>query len=153
MAALSSATTSATTKLAVAPGLPTTYDSAGFAAVTGWLTVSEISNLGSFGGTTTVVTHIPVDTATVVKRSGSVNYGQMSMTLARHSGTDTDELVEAFNDRLPRSFRVTLPAVLGQIDHFTGIVTSIQTNVAGADNILETNVTIELDAAVITTEV
>lgn len=151
--AVSKAVTSATTKLSVAPTLPTTYNETGFEAVTGWIDISEISNLGTFGGTTSVVTHTPVDTATVVKRSGSVNYGQMSMTLARHSGTDTDELIEAFNDRLPRSFKVTLPAALGQVDFFTGIITSIQTNVAGADNILETNITIELDAAVITTTV
>lgn len=151
--AVSKATTSATTKLSVAPSLPANYTEAGFELLTGWIDVSEISNLGTFGGTTTVVTHIPIDTSVVVKRAGSKNYGQMSMTLARHSGTDTDELVEAFNDRLPRSFRVTLPSVLGQIDFFTAIVTSIQTNVAGADNILETNVTLELDAEVITTTV
>lgn len=149
----SSAITSATTKLYVNANLPANYDAAGFNTLTGWIQVAEISNLGSFGGTTTVVTHIPVDTAVVVKRSGSVNAGQMSMTLARHSGADTTALIAAFNDRIPRSFRVVFPTALGQKDEFTAIVTSIQTNVAGADNILETSITLELDNNVLTSSI
>lgn len=149
----STATTSATTKLYVNATLPANYDAAGFTALTGWIQVAEISNLGSFGGTTTVVTHIPVDTAVVVKRAGSNNAGQMSMTLARHTGADMTALIAAFNDRAPRSFRVVFPTALGQKDEFTGIITSIQTNVAGADNILESSITIELDNSVITSNI
>ena len=152
MAVVSKATTSATTTISIATP-PATLDETGYEGVTTWIPLGDVSSMGTYGGQTTVVTHIPVDTATVVKRSGSVNYGQMSLTIARHSGTDSDALIAAFNDRLPRAFRVVLPTVVGEQDFFTAVVTSIQTNVQGADNILETNVTLELDTAVITASV
>lgn len=151
--AVSSAMTSATTTLWIAATLPATYDEIGFEALTGWIKVAEVSNMGTLGGSTTVVNHIPVDTATVVKRSGSVNYGQMSLTLARHAGGDMDALRAAFKDRGTRSFKVVYPTALGEQEMFTGIVTSVPTNIAGADNILEMSVTIEVDAEVLTLEV
>lgn len=143
------AITSATTKLYVSAALPATYDATGFAALT-WIEVGEISSLGQYGGQTTVVTHIPISSAIVAKRGGSQNFGQMSMTLARHKGNDSDELQDAFDDRAPRAFKVALPAALGDIDYFTAICTSVQTNVGNADQILESMVTLELDDRVIT---
>lgn len=144
------AITSATTSLAINSALPTTYTESGFSALTGWVVIPEISSLGTYGGQTSVVNFTPVDTGVVVKRSGSVNYGSMQLTMARNGGTAEADLIEAFNDRLPRSFRVALPAALGEEDYFTGVVTSVQTNVQGADNILEMSVTIELDNKTIT---
>lgn len=148
--ALSTATTSATTKLYFSPTLPATTDNAGYTAVTGWLLIGEISSLGTYGGKTSVQKHIPIDTATVVKRAGSVDYGTMSITAARHKGTDMTAITTAFNSRASGSFKVVLPAALGDTDYFTGIVTSLQTNVANADAILQSNIEVELDSPVIT---
>jgi hypothetical protein len=150
MTAQSSAITSATTKLYYSTTLPTTFDSAGYTAVTGWVAVAEVSSLGTFGGKTTVTKHIPVDTATVVKRAGSVDYGTMSVTLARHTGTDITGLTTAFNGRTSTAFKVVYPTALGQTDYFTAIVTSLQTNIGNADKILESTVDLELDSPVVT---
>jgi hypothetical protein len=148
--AQSSAITSATTKLYFSPTLPATFDSAGYTAVTGWVLVSEVSNIGQFGGKTSVQKHIPVDTATVVKRAGSVDYGTMSLTLARHKGADFTGLVSAFNSRASISFKVVYPTALGDVEYFTGIVTGVPTNIGNADAILQSNVDVELDSPVIT---
>lgn len=148
--AQSSAITSATTKLYFSPTLPATFDSSGYTAVTGWLLIGEISSLGTYGGKVSVQKHIPIDTATVVKRSGSVDYGTMSITAARHKGTDVTALTTAFNARASGSFKVVLPTALGDTDYFTGIITSIQTNAGNADQILQSNIEVELDSPVIT---
>jgi len=147
----SSAITSATTKLYFCATLPATYDQAGYTAVgMTWIPVGEVSSLGTYGGKTSVQKHIPIDTATVVKRAGSVDYGTMSITAARHKGADVTALVAAFNARTSGAFKIVLPTSLGDVDYFTGIVTSYQTNVANADAILQSNIEVELDSAVIT---
>jgi hypothetical protein len=141
------AITSATTSISVSAALPASYDSTGFTALT-WIPITEVSNLGVFGGKTTVVKHVPVDTATVVKRAGSVDYGTISMTLAKHSGTDYSALQTAFNSRASVAFKITYPGSMGK-DYFTGIVTSLQVNVGQADKILENTIDIELDNSII----
>lgn len=142
----STATTSATTTISVCTTLPDTYDTAGYtdAGMT-WIPIAEVSNLGTFGGKTTVVKHIPLDTATVVKRAGSVDYGTINLQLAKHSGTDMAALTTAFNTRASTAFKVTYPGSMGKT-FFTGIVTSLQTNVGTADAILQSTVDIELDS-------
>lgn len=146
-------TTSATTTLWVSETLPATYTEAGFEAVTGWIQVTELSNAGQVGGTTTVTNHIDVSTGKVVKRGGSVNYGQMALTMARHKGADMIALREAFADRQPRAFRIVYPTAVGEQEFFTGVVVSLPTSIGTADQILDMSITIEIDDEVLTVEV
>lgn len=148
--ALSTAVTSATTKFYFSPTLPATTDSAGYTAVTGWVLIGEVSSLGTYGGKVSVQKHVPIDSGEVVKRAGSVDYGTMSITAARHTGADMTALTTAFNARASGSFKVVLPTALGDTDYFTGICTSLQTNAGNADQILQTNIEVELDSKVIT---
>lgn len=144
----SKATTSATTKLYVSATLPTQYDATTYAALT-WIPISEITSLGSFGGKTTVTKHQPIDTGFVVKRAGSVDFGTLSLQLAKHTGADDTALQAAFNDRASQAFKIEYPTALGGHDYFTGIVTSYVTNVGNADQILQSNVDVELDTPVV----
>jgi len=144
------ATTSATTKLYYTATLPTTYDNSGYTALTGWVLIGEVSSLGTYGGKTSVQKHVPIDTATVVKRAGSVDYGTMSITAARHKGADITALTTAFAARTSGAYKVVLPTAIGDTDYFTAICTSIQTNIGNADQILQSNIELELDSAVIT---
>ena len=141
------AISSATTSISISATLPATYTSTDFASLT-WVPITEVSNLGVFGGKSTILKHIPIDTATVVKRAGSVDYGTISMTLAKHDGADYTALQTAFNGRAPAAFKITYPGSMGK-DYFTGIVTSLQVNVGTADKILEQTVDIELDNSII----
>jgi hypothetical protein len=146
----SNAMTSATTKVYIAAGqTPSTYNSAGFAALT-WVEIDEVTNIGELGGTTTVVQHIPVGTAEVVKRAGSVNYGTLQCQAARTTAAVQDSLRTVFGTRASTPFKVVYPTALGEIDYFTGIVTSVVTSVQGADNILGLNFTIDIDAQILT---
>jgi len=139
--------TSATTTISISTALPATYDTTGFSALT-WVPIAEVSQLGVFGGKVSVQKFIPLDTATVIKRAGSVDYGTINMTLAKHTGADMTDLQTAFNGRTSTAFKVTYPSTLGSA-YFTGIVTGLQTNVGNADQILQTTVDIELDNSVI----
>jgi hypothetical protein len=141
------AITSATTSISVSATLPATYTATDFASLT-WIPIAEVSNLGVFGGKSQIIKHIPIDTATVVKRAGSVDYGTISMTLAKHAGADYTALQTAFNSRSSVAFKVTYPGSMGK-DYFSGVVTSLQVNVGTADKILEQTIDIELDNSII----
>lgn len=143
--ATSLAQTSATTKVYIAAGqTPATYDAAGFNALT-FVEITELSNIGELGGQTTIVNHIPVGTATVVKRAGSVDYGTMEMTGARTTEAVQDSLRSVFTTRASTPFKVVYPTALGETDFFTGIVTNVRTNVGTADQILALSLSIAID--------
>lgn len=149
--ATSKAITSATTKLYIGATQPTTYDEAGFEAVT-WTEIGEITSIGQLGGTNSVITHIPLGTSVVVKRTGSTNYGTLDMQGARCDDAGIAALRAAFESRASKPFKVVYPAALGEIDFFTAIVTSATTNVGNADQILGFAANVDIDNTIITAE-
>ena len=144
------AQTSATTILSVSTTLPATYDATGFQALT-WTPVGEIGSLGTYGLKTNVVSWLPLDTALKSKRGGSQDAGSMQLQIARHNGADMTKLSAANSSRASIAFKVTMPALIGGADYFTGIVTSFEQNVGNADQIMQTNVGVELDNFIIYT--
>lgn len=149
----SKAMTSATTKLFINTSLPTTYDEAGFEALTGWIEIGEISSIGQLGGTTSIINHIPLGTATVVKRTGSVNYGTLDLQGARCDDAGIAALRAAFTARTSRAFKLVYPAALGEVDYFSAVVTSATTNVGNADQILGFGANVDIDNEILTGEV
>jgi hypothetical protein len=141
--------TSAGTKVYMSATLPTTYDETGFGALT-WVALGDVSSLGAFGGKANVVKFTPIDTNIVAKRVGSVDMGTVSLQIARHIGADATAITAAFADHQPRAFKVVYPTALGETDAFTGVITSMQTNVGNSDNILQWNVDVEIDNTIIT---
>jgi hypothetical protein len=140
--------TSATTQISISTTLPATYTATDFASLT-WVPIAAVTSLGTFGGKTSVQKFVVLDTGTVIKRAGSVDYGTINAVLSKHTGADMTALQTAFTSRASTAFKITYPTALGGSAFFTGIVTGIQTNVGNADAIMQTNLDIELDNAVI----
>lgn len=139
----SKALTSATTKFYASAALPTSFDEAGYEALT-WTAISEISNIGQIGGTLTMVEHRPVDTGQVVKVPASRNEGTAEITMAKHKGTDVTLLQTAFENRAPIAVKIEYPTILGLVAYTTGYITTNVTTVGGADSILELRTTFDL---------
>jgi len=76
------AQTMAGTKLSLTATAPATYDLTGFAALSDWTEVGEITNLSGHGDTYTEVTHLPLSSRRVQKIKGSVDAGSETYTLA-----------------------------------------------------------------------
>lgn len=144
----SKAITSAGTKIYICTNLPSSYDAAGFGALS-WTEIAEASSLGSFGGTRTVVNHIPVGTSTVVKRSGSVNFGTMTVDLAYHTGADMTIVNSVFSSGQPAAFKIVFPSALGQTAYFSAIVSAAPVNISTADSILMSNLSVDVDNEII----
>jgi len=133
------------TVLSVVVGVPATYDAAGYQALT-FAAVGEVGDLGEFGGTREVVTFTPVDTGIVAKRPGSIDYGQMTLQIARDA-TDTGQIAlqsaldgaEAGN---VHSFE--LVDRNGDTLFYTGIVSSFTYNAGSANTMFGGSCTIDL---------
>ncbi len=133
------------TQLAVAVGAPATEDQPGYSALS-YTDVAEVGDLGEFGGTREVVTFTPVDTGIVAKRPGSIDYGEMTLQIARDA-TDAGQTI--LQDALDgaeagniHSFRLTDRN--NDVIYFAGIVSSFTYNAGSANTIFGGNVTVNL---------
>ena len=138
----SGAFTSAGTTIGVSASLPATNDASGFGALTFDL-VGEVTDLGEFGREYSSVTHNPLGDRRTVKRKGSYNDGNISMTVARMPGdTGQTTLQTGLDDDASYSFAVTLQD--GTILYFEAQIMSYTTNVGSVDQITTASVSLEI---------
>ena len=134
------------TELHVAPSAPSTYDKAGFEAVTGWVEVGEVGSIPTFGGTAQIAEFTPIKSGVVNKRKGSINYGSSSLTLATlHSDNGQAALQSGFdgaNSAEVHSVKL-VNAQIGTV-YFTAMVSSFQLNYGDANTIHQAEVVLEL---------
>lgn len=138
------------TLYAVSAGTPATYDQAGFEALV-FSDVGEVTNLGEFGASFSVVSYTSLSTAVVVKRKGSKNNGSLNMTIGRDP-TDAGQALlksgsDGANSSLVYSHRVTFND--GSIQYFTGQIFSYNTTVGEADSIVNASALVEIDNNII----
>ena len=128
------------TTVAVSATQPATEDSTGYAALT-YIDVGEITNIGESGGTAQVATFTPIGSGTVNKRKGSIDYGTMSMEIAKDA-TDVGQIaLKAGFDGAERStihsFEITEDG--GEVTYFMGVITSFTTVRGDANTVLSHN--------------
>ena len=133
------------TTLSLVAGVPETFNDAGYADLT-YAAVGEVGDLGEFGGTREVVTFTPVDTGIVAKRPGSIDYGQMSLQIARDA-TDAGQValqsaLDGAESGNVHSFK--LLDRNGDILYYTGIVSSFTYNAGSANTMFGGSCTIDL---------
>lgn len=126
--------TVAGTTVHISAGIPATFDAAGYAAVTGWAKIGEITDAGSHGKTYAEVTHMPIDTRMTQKFKGSINIGTKTLQL----GVDEDDAGQilaktALDSDSDYSFKVTYQD--GAIDYFRAKVMSFEKSATGVDTI------------------
>jgi hypothetical protein len=136
----SGAFTSAGTTISLTDSEPTTYDSTGFEALT-FTEVGEVSDLGEFGREYAEVTFNPLGDRRTVKRKGSYNDGNISMSVARVPSDAGQTLLQtALDSDDSYYFEVVLQD--GTTLYFAAQVMSYTTNVGGVDQITSASVTI-----------
>lgn len=135
--------TVAGTEIHISAAQPATFDAAGYAAVTGWAKIGEITDGGSHGKTFAEVTHSPIDTRMVQKFKGSINIGTKTLNL----GIDDDDagqilLKTALDSDDDFSFKVTYQD--GAIDYFQAKVMSFEKAATSVDSIRTATVNLGL---------
>ncbi len=138
--AASGAFTSAGTTIEISDSLPATYDVSGFGGLS-YTAIGEVSDLGEFGREYAEVTFNPLGDRRTVKRKGSYNDGNVSMTVARVPGDGGQTILQtAVDSDASQSILVTLQD--GTKLYFTAQVMSYTTNVGSVDQITTATVTL-----------
>ena len=131
--------------LAVSSTLPSTFDEAGFAATAMVYTpIGEVEDYGDHGLTRAVTKFIPVDTAVVVKRPGSKDYGTMSLKIGNVPSDAGQALLRAaVETNNPLAFKLTYPS--GEVHYISALVTSFVHVDGTVDNIQRVTCVLDLD--------
>lgn len=142
-----SAETSAGTLFKISAGLPTTYNEAGFEALT-FTAVGEITDYGEFGRKYNLVKHNPVATRKTVKRKGSYDAGSMTIPMALDND-DAGQIIMKAAANSDASYSVCIELKDGYKYYFTVQVMQFLIKVGGVDSITTATAMLELDDDVI----
>lgn len=147
---VSKAQTVAGTTIAIASGSPTTFDAAGYAALS-YSVIGEVLDLGSFGKDFTLVTHNPLGDRKTLKFRGSYNQGSLQVKLAKATVANVDAGQAAVQTALGSDASVSIKVTFqdGSKSYFTAKVMSFMTSVGSVNSILGGEVKLEIDSDVV----
>jgi len=125
-------------------GEPTTFDVAGYQALT-WLEVDDVVNIGAGGGSADTQEYTPLKSGTKVKRAGAISYTDRAIQMGNHTGSDTtQQLLKAGFDGVHKGkvFSWAIHFVDGTIHYFTATITSFADEQLEANTFMFANVTV-----------
>lgn len=134
--------TVAGTTISISAGVPATFNTAGYAALT-FTAIGEITDGGSHGRKYALVTHKPIGSRGTQKYKGSFDEGQKTLQV----GIDDDEPGQllaktAMLSDANYAFKVTYQG--GSIDYFQAKVMSFDKATASVDSIRTGTISLEL---------
>ena len=134
--------TVAGTRIGISATLPTTWDEAGYAALS-FTNIGEITDGGEHGRTYAEVTHMPIDKRSTQKFKGSFNEGTKTLQLAVNDADAGQVIVKAAllsdNDY---AFKVEYQD--GSIDYFPAKVMSFSKAATSVDSIRSATVQLSI---------
>lgn len=132
--------------LSISATLPATYDQAGYESTDiVWTAVGKVEDMGEHGGSKTISTFIDVETGTVNKVGGSIDWGQMNVVLGNLAGDSGQQLMRTAmaNRNTHYSIKVAYDdagAVTDEVHYLDVIVGSFVNQDGNADNVRRVNV-------------
>jgi hypothetical protein len=134
--------TTAGTTIAISAGVPATFNSAGYAALS-YTSIGEVTNFGEFGRVYQLVTHNPVSSRGTQKFKGSYNEGTMNLQL----GLDTDDAGQVLAKTASTSdslYALKVTASSGDVYYFQAMVMSFNVNLGEVNSITSAACTLEV---------
>jgi hypothetical protein len=139
--------TSAGSTVAIATGLPTTYDATGFAALT-YTPVGEVTDIGQYGTTYVATKYTSLASRQTKKFKGSFDNGSMVLKMGRFQ-TEPGQMAlkAALLSDASFSFKVTYQD--GTKNYFTGKVMDYKQTIGSVDQITAAETTVEIDGGLV----
>ncbi len=150
MAAPTDIQTLAGATLAVSATEPATFDAAGFGSTAMTYTaIGKIEDFGQHGLTRAVQKLTPVDTGVVIKRTGSKDYGNMTLKIGRLASDGGQVILKAASEsNNPYAFKLSYAGgTTPEIHYLNGVISSFVYNDGTVDTIETITVVLELDHA------
>lgn len=139
--------TTAGSTFKISAGVPATFDSTGFGALT-YTLVGEVTDMGEVGRKYNIVNHNPISNRRTQKIKGSYDPGTISLKFARdYSDNGQVMLTTAAASDSPYAVMITLQN--GKKLYFTGLVASFTTSVGTVDQITAASCDITLQTDVL----
>lgn len=139
---------SAGSKVYLSAGVPATFNSAGFAALT-YTEVKEITDLGMIGPESSVILHNPVNENVTYKIKGTRNNGSVDLKGARAtSDAGQTLLIAAEASAAPYAMKIELST--GTVIYAQVLVMSYKTSVGGQNQITTIEAKCEVSGAIVT---
>lgn len=137
--------TSAGSFISLSPTLPTAYTEAAYLAITDFVRVREVTDLGEYGRTYTDVTHEPLDERGVIHRKGSFDDGSIDVQMGRSASDAGQQLLQeaVLSDN---SYTIMITLQDGTRQFYTGQVHSNRTGVGSLNSITTRTATIMFDS-------
>lgn len=140
---MSGVETVAGTTISVSATKPATFNAAGYAAISDWAIVGEITDGGSHGRTYAEVTHKPINTRGTQKFKGSFDEGTKSLQLGLDRADAGQAVLDvALKSDADYSFKVVYQG--GDVDYFQAKVLSFQKAATSVDSIRSATVQLSL---------
>jgi hypothetical protein len=138
---MSDVRSSAGSTLKISASLPATFNASGYSALM-YTNIAELTNIGSVGEETEMITHNPIATRGVVKVKGSKNLGSIDLEMAYIPNDPGQQLLQtAQDDDADYAFEMTLQD--NTKVYFLGKVTSFKINVGSVNDITSATAMIE----------
>lgn len=139
--------------LKVVLGEPTTFDVAGYEALSWSDEVIDVVNIGEGGGTGAVQSYVPLKTGVEVKRTGAISYNDRTIQMGRHVQTNTvHQLIKSGFDGANKgkvySFAIHYPD--GSVDYQTGTISSFTSGALEANAFMFANFTMSPNRGIVT---
>jgi hypothetical protein len=141
--------TSDGSKVYLSTAAPVALTTSDFGALS-FTEIKEVTNIGTIGATRAVVTHTTLSDGIAHKRTGSTNYGAMSLGMARVVADPGQALLKAaVGSNENYSFKIAMQD--GTFLYFQGQVMAYPVTVGGVDAVVSSEVTSEIDTPIVET--
>jgi uncharacterized repeat protein (TIGR02543 family) len=140
---MSGVETVAGTSISISPTKPATFNAAGYAAISDWAEIGEITDGGAHGRTYNEVTHNPIKTRGTRKFKGSFNEGTKTLQVGMDRADPGQAVLDvALKSDADYSFKVVYQG--GDIDYFQAKVLSFEKSATSVDSIRSASVNLSL---------
>ena len=141
------------TTLFISATAPASQSLAHYAATLGYAKFGSVESLnGTVGGNKTITNFVDLETGTTIKLAGSIDGGKLDLSVGLITG-DAGLLIakagfDGANKLLKHTFKLVFPD--GQTAYCQGLISKIEVNVKGANDVRTCAVGIEVSGAWVT---
>lgn len=135
----------------IATGAPATFDATGWAAVTPWVEIGEIDDIGEYGEEDSILSRTPLKTGTVQKLKGGTDFGTLPLQMAMVPG-DVGHVALKAARASKNAYSIKVTYQDGTKDYFRALVTSYKKSIGSSENFTKASTALAITSATTTVD-
>lgn len=132
--------------ICIVPAAPATMDETGWEALTGWIEIGEVEEIGEYGAENSVLTRTPLKSGVVQKLKGGTDFGTMPLQMAMVPGDVGHVALNAGRESsAPVSVQVNFQD--GTKEYFRALVTSYKKTIGSSEGFTAASTMLDITSA------